>query len=127
VALENARLFEETHRRAEEMAALAEIGSVIAATHNLGPVLEGIVKRAGDLLQVSDIALYILKQDGQTLQAEVAFGETVEEIKASPIRMGEGLTGALAQSGTAEVINHPETDPCDSHSGTSEKATRLKR
>ena len=111
VALENARLFEETHRRAEEMAALAEIGNDIAATHNLGPVLERIVKRAGDLLQVSDIALYILQEDGQTLQAEVAFGETVEEVKANPIRLGEGITGALANSGIAEVINHPESDP----------------
>jgi PAS domain S-box-containing protein len=123
VALENARLFQETHRRAEEMAALAEIGNDIAATHDLGPVLERIVQRSGDLLKVSDIALYMLQPDGQTLQAEVVFGETVEEIKASPIRLGVGITGIVALNGIAEMVNYPSLDPRVVHiPGTSEES-----
>ncbi|HEX9372311.1 MAG TPA: GAF domain-containing protein, partial [Roseiflexaceae bacterium] len=40
VAIQNARLYEETRRRANEMAALAEIGHDITTTTNLDPVLE---------------------------------------------------------------------------------------
>jgi GAF domain-containing protein/CheY-like chemotaxis protein len=122
-ALENARLLRETRRRAEELAALAEIGNDIAATHDLGPVLERIIARAGELLRVSDIAFYALQPDGQTLCAEVAFGETVAEIKASNITLGEGLTGSAAASGKAELIPYPELDPRVMHiPGTSEES-----
>jgi GAF domain-containing protein len=41
-SIQNARLYQETQRRANEMAVLAEIGSDIAATHDLEAVLERI-------------------------------------------------------------------------------------
>ena len=115
IALENARLFQETTRRAEEMAALAEIGNDIAATHDLAPVLERIVERSGHLLQVSDIALYLLDPDGQTLCAEVAYGETVDEIKAGSDQVGAGyhrIGGAQRCGGNCQLPgSRPARDP----------------
>ncbi|HJW83804.1 MAG TPA: GAF domain-containing protein, partial [Anaerolineae bacterium] len=64
VAIQNARLYQETQRRAEEMATLAEIGNDIAATLDMEPVLERIAVRAKDLLRVRDIAIYLREADG---------------------------------------------------------------
>ena len=50
VAIQNARLYGETLRRAEEMAALAEVGREISATLDLTIVLEKIADRAKALL-----------------------------------------------------------------------------
>ena len=75
VALENARLYQETQRHAVEMAALAEIGSDIASTHEMEPVLERLAAKTRDLLQVRDINLYLLQPDGHTLSPIVALGK----------------------------------------------------
>ncbi|MCL4559012.1 MAG: GAF domain-containing protein [Chloroflexi bacterium] len=111
IALENARLYQEARRRAEEMAALAEIGSDIATTHEMEPVLERMAVRAKELLSVRDIAFYLLQPDQKTLQPNVALGKWASQIKAFPVIVGRGINGSIAQSGIAEMINYPETDP----------------
>ena len=111
VAIQNARLYQETQRRAEEMAALAEIGNDIAATLDMEPVLERIAARAKGLLRVRDIAIYLREPDGETFRAHVALGTYTDEIKASTILLGRGITGHIAQAGVAEVVNDPGQDP----------------
>jgi PAS domain S-box-containing protein len=110
-AIQNSRLYQEARRRAEEMAALAEIGSDIASTHELTPVLERVAAKARELLRVRDIAIALLRPDGQTLAAAVALGQYADEKKAMTVRMGQGISGAVAQSGVAEIVNYPERDP----------------
>jgi signal transduction histidine kinase len=110
-AMHNARLYQETQRRAEEMAALAEIGNDMAATRELEPALERMTARVKELLNVGDIALYLREPDEKTFRAAVVIGQYVEEIKASPIQLGEGITGGIAQSGVAEFVNYPYQDP----------------
>ncbi|HUF38796.1 MAG TPA: GAF domain-containing protein, partial [Anaerolineales bacterium] len=111
IAIENARLFNETNRRAEEMAALAEIGNDIATTLELEPVLERIAQRAKDLLGVRDIAVYLREGDGDTFRAPVALGMYTEQVKANPIRVGQGVTGDIIRTGVAELLNESEKDP----------------
>ena len=110
-AIQNARLYQETQRRAVEMAALAEIGSDIASTHEIEPVLERLAARTKDLLNVGDIALYLLQPDSETMRAEVVLGKYTTEIKANPLYIGQGIVGSIAQSGEAEFVNYPENDP----------------
>jgi GAF domain-containing protein/DNA-binding response OmpR family regulator len=108
-AIHTARLHAETQRRAQEMATLAEIGNDIAASRDLEPVLEKIASHAKDILRVRDIAIYL--RDGDLFTAPVALGTYTEEIKASPVILGRGISGSIAQSGVAELINHPASDP----------------
>ncbi|MGI6375312.1 MAG: GAF domain-containing protein [Anaerolineae bacterium] len=114
-ALQNARLYQETRRRAEEMAVLAEIGNDIASTHELEPVLARLAVRSRDLLRVRDIAFYMLQADEVTLRPLVALGKWAEEIEAAPVKVGQGLTGQVALGNQAEVINYPERDPRSVH------------
>src|SRR5260221_7002783 len=64
LALENARLFQETQRRAQEMTALAEVGREISATLNLETVLDRITSYASDLLIATSAAASISNDDG---------------------------------------------------------------
>jgi GAF domain-containing protein/DNA-binding response OmpR family regulator len=115
VALENARLYQETQRHAVEMAALAEIGSDIASTHEMEPVLERMAAKTRDLLDVRDIALWLVQPDGNSMRAVVALGKYPEETKATDITLGTGITGSVGRSGEAEIVNLPEQDPRTLH------------
>ncbi len=110
VAIESARLYEETRRRANEMAALTEIGREISATLDLPTVLERIAVRAQTVLNARDVVLRLLEPDG-SLPAVVAIGQYAEAFKATPLRLGQGLVGHAAQRGVAEVVNYPLQDP----------------
>ncbi len=59
VAIEKARLLDETRRRARESAAIAEVGREISATLDLPTVLERIATHALDLLKGDTSAVYL--------------------------------------------------------------------
>jgi signal transduction histidine kinase len=73
--------------------------------------LQRIVSHARDLLQAADSEVYLLDDDGSLLNAVVAVGDYAEEIKAKPLRLGEGIVGSVASSGVAEMVNSAENDP----------------
>ncbi|MBI3660592.1 GAF domain-containing protein, partial [Candidatus Acetothermia bacterium] len=111
VALENARLFDETQRRAQEMSALIEVGRDISATLDPTTVLERIARHARDLLQVSDCAVFLPDETGQAMKAFVALGPIAAQIKAMTIQFGAGIIGSIWKTGAAEVINDASQDP----------------
>ena len=110
VALENVRLFDESQRGAQEIATMAEIGREISATLDLSTVLERIALRAMDVLRARDVVLRLLESDGR-LPAAVAIGKYADIYKHWDAQLGKGLSGSVAQSGIAEIINDPENDP----------------
>ena len=59
VALENARLFDETQRRTRETAALAEVGRDISSTLDLPTVMDRIARHAKDLLAADTSAIFL--------------------------------------------------------------------
>jgi GAF domain-containing protein len=103
VAIQNARLYAETGRRASEMAALAELGREIGALLDLEPILGEIGDRARELLDADTSAVFLERED--RFVPVVAFGAAAELILADTILPGEGIIGDLAIRGTAEVVN----------------------
>ena len=126
VAVQNARLYNETRRRAEEMAALADVGREMSATLTLSVVLELIAERARTLLNADTSAVYLPSEEGDTLQAIVAMGGIAEQLRADPVVRGVGIIGDVAVTGRAELVNHPLSDPRAKHiAGTPEEEDRL--
>lgn len=105
IALENARLFKETQRRAQEMTALAEVGREISATLRLEAVLERIAEYAKELLQAETSAVYLPNPQSSTWQAISAVGLDSEEIKADPILTGRGILGNIVLTKTGRIVN----------------------
>ncbi len=115
IAIENAQLYQETHRRANEFAALVEIDRHISSTLDLADVLGRIAEHAKELLKADDSEVYLLEPDDQTLRAIVALGSYPDQIKDMALHLGEGLVGHVAQSQVAEMINNAQRDPRSKH------------
>jgi signal transduction histidine kinase/CheY-like chemotaxis protein/tetratricopeptide (TPR) repeat protein len=111
VAIQNARLYQETRRQAGEMAALAEVGRDISAMLDVPTLLESIAARARDLLKADTSAVYLPDPGNHTFSATVALGKIAREVKASSVQPGRGIIGDLAARGAAEVINDTAHDP----------------
>jgi GAF domain-containing protein/CheY-like chemotaxis protein len=121
VAIQNARLYDETHRRAEEMAALADVGRELSATLDPTAVLESIAEHATHLLSVASSAVYLAQPDGRTFRAIVARGRIAEQLLAHTVTAGEGIIGSVVLSRESQMVNDvladsrtriiPGTDP----------------
>jgi PAS domain S-box-containing protein len=115
VALENARLFAETNRRASEMSALTDIGREISSTLDQEAVIDRIATRAREVLKVGTSAVYLLEPDRLTLRPIAVVGDYADAVLASRSKMGEGIIGSVAQSGLAEMIEDSAKDPRTVH------------
>ena len=111
IAAENARLYRETRRKADELAALLEVGREISVALDLPHVLELIAARAKEILNVDDSNVYLLDPASQTLRAVVALGSYSDEIKATALKLGEGIVGRVAADGASEMVNRVDLDP----------------
>ncbi|HET8776482.1 MAG TPA: GAF domain-containing protein, partial [Candidatus Limnocylindria bacterium] len=123
VALRTGRLLDETRRRAEEMAALAEVGREMSAMLDLSRVLELIATRARTLLDADTSAVYLPDAGGESLTAVVAVGAIADEVRASPVIPGQGIIGDIVVTGQAEAVNRVWADERAIHiEGTEDEA-----
>ncbi len=115
VALEAARLFDETQRRTRESAALAEVGRDISSTLDLATVMNRIAHHAKELLGANHSAIFLPEggKDGATasFRAIVAEGEEAAQVKDTIIVPGAGIIGSIIASGRAEFVNDTSHDP----------------
>lgn len=110
IALENARLFQESQRRAQEMSALAEVGREISATLELKTVLEKIAEYAIILLNSVTSAVYLPDPEFKTLIPFAVMGDEAEEIKNDPLEIGTGILGNIAKRKVGEIVNNAYED-----------------
>ncbi len=105
ISVENARLFKEAQRHAQETAALAEVGREISATLDLKQVLERIATYARDLLHAETCAVYLPDEHGKVWNAIAVTGMDAEEIKGDPIQAGRGILGSIIDQKTGKIVN----------------------
>ncbi len=110
IAIETGRLFEETIRRAQETAAIAEVGRDISSTLQLDVVLERIARYARELLRSETSAVYLADLNIPELRAIAAIGTDAEEIRNDPIQLGTGILGNIALQKIGEIVNDTFTD-----------------
>ena len=104
-SIQNARLFQEARRRAQETAALAEVGREISTTLDLETVLARIATYARDLFQAESSAVYLPEMEGASWRAISVVGAEAEEIKSDPIRAGEGILGNIVLQKSGQIVN----------------------
>jgi PAS domain S-box-containing protein len=99
LALENAELYAETRRRAEELEVLQEVGRSLVATLELPQVLDAGVRNLARSLGAPEAYLVLLDEDGAGLETRAVAGPQLEELgrrfDASPQASLAGL--ALAR------------------------------
>jgi GAF domain-containing protein len=110
VALENARLLEETRRRERENIALLEISRDISSTLDSSTVLQGIATHANNVLQGALSGLFLPEEKGQLFRAIAAVGEEAENLRNDTINLGEGILGNIAKNKVGEIVNDVDND-----------------
>jgi PAS domain S-box-containing protein len=103
MAIARKRAEEALSRRARELAALYETSLEINAQPDVPALLRTIVRRASELVGVRMGGLYLMHPD-QTLELVVNHSLPDDSI-GTRLRLGEGLSGRVAQSGEWMMID----------------------
>lgn len=105
LALDNARLFAESERRARELTLLNEISRVISASLDLDVVMERAAHALADQLGFRYVGIYELDRDKLICKASVADRERGETWEIS-----RGVLGRVARTGRSAFVLNVETD-----------------
>ncbi len=108
--LDKARLYREMEERAQQLAALNEVGSVITSTLNLQTVLNLIMGKAVELLQAEAGSLVLVDQDTGELVFEVTIGPSSADLLGMRLPPDTGIVGAVVQEGKPIIIRDAQTD-----------------
>jgi signal transduction histidine kinase len=104
IALENARLFQETRSRLAAMQALHEVSLDIVAQLELSQLLQTLLQRAARLTQAAAVAVYVREKDSEWIY-HVANYRTRTDWTGNTVRLGEGHIGRVVQTGEAIIIH----------------------
>ncbi len=101
VAIENARLFAESEKRATELATINTVSQQLGGKLELAPLLDLVGEQIRTVFDadVAYVALY--NPDTGIIDFPYQYGDDLR-----PIKFGEGLTSRIIQSGKALIINH---------------------
>jgi GAF domain-containing protein len=103
-AIENARLYEETRGRVEELEQLTELAEALAAAERLDELLEAAVTRARRLLDAEACHLYLLDAGSEELERAVSDPRP----GSAPERIGLAALGPeLARGGRSSRLAIP--------------------
>jgi signal transduction histidine kinase/DNA-binding response OmpR family regulator len=107
VALENARLFDETahllaeaKQRATELSTVNNISKALASQLNPDELIELVGNQMKDLFRANIVYLALLNQKTRIIHFPYQFGDNM-----SPIKLGEGLTSKIILTGEPLLIN----------------------
>lgn len=101
-------------QRTRELTTLLDSSREITASLDLSTTLQRISQHAQEIFQANTTRLYLLPPDSQILDPVIIVGEDAAAIRSVHPRIGEGVTGRVAQTGMAMLVNQPN-DPYMQH------------
>ena len=110
VALENAWLYEDATRRAQEAAALYELSQSVGSTLNLNRMIHFVADSVIALLHVDKFALFLYDASADALEIKVARNIRRETAQTMKPRMGEGIAGWVLEFETPTAVQDVAAD-----------------
>ena len=111
LAIENARLVESLRLRAETLALFNEVSRSVTSKLDLNEVLKIVVEMAPRLLECDRSSIYLLDADTGRYVPRAAYGHALELIRSLTFAPGEGLAGAVVESGMPLAVENVSQDP----------------
>ena len=96
IAVENTRLFEETQRRLDRLAALRRIDQVITSSMDLRVTLNILLGQILQLLQVDAAAILLYQPELQNLKFVAGQGFRTRTLQSTNLHLGQGFAGQAA-------------------------------
>ena len=107
VAIENARLFNETQQRLAEVSTLYTVAQQTTTSLDLNEVLENIVSIIKRVLACRGCCIFLVDQETQELSIRAASGLSDKWRDEARLKVGEGISGQVAATGRPIYI--PDT------------------
>ena len=95
-------------REEERVRALQEIAEAVLSTHNLNDLLKLILAKITRLMDADRATLFLVDEETGELWSKLVQGDEIVEIR---LQIGEGIAGAVAQSGRSMVLRDAYKDP----------------
>jgi PAS domain S-box-containing protein len=111
IAIENARLYTDAKRRAEESQALIHTARSISASLDQETVLQLIAEQAKNLLRSDASRIHLLEPNSELLRCVVAIGPHSDAAMAMQMQSGQGLVGYVIDHGQPIIANNAASDP----------------
>ncbi|MGI5466631.1 GAF domain-containing protein [Streptomyces sp. CA-132043] len=111
VAIDNARLYDESRRRERWLEALGEITRTLLSGAGTGEVLDLIVRRSGELADAESVAVFLPDTATGELTAAVAQGVGADQLVGSVVPRDGSLAGLAACTGEPAVTTDLAADP----------------
>ena len=109
VAIENARLFEESAQRQARLSSVLEINKRIAMSEDMPSLLSRIATEAARLVGAEGANLRILQGDRLVTTSQTQYGLVLPDVPA--LRLGEGIGGLAARDNRILVVSDLQTHP----------------
>ena len=107
IAIENARLYQQTQRRLEEVSTLYILANQMTSSLERPVVLDAIVTTLKRVLDCRGCCIFWLDEETQQLEIKASAGVPSEGRKDTRIRIGEGVSGRVVEQ--AKPIYIPDT------------------
>jgi signal transduction histidine kinase len=104
VAIENARLYESATRWLNQLESLTEIGNALAGETELGPLLELIATRLGELID-AELVVIALPVGGGDLRIEAAAGPNAADMVGAVLSRNASKSGRVLDRRRSERVD----------------------
>ena len=111
IAMENARLFEETKLRVRELEFLHEVSLAAASGVRLEDTLQSAAEALAAAMEDTRVAILLLAPEGSGLRLEAGVGYPPDLIGSLILNLGEGISGWVAQHGQPALVPDVRSDP----------------
>ena len=122
--IESSLIFGQNVEQLEQMRTLLETSKQISSSLDPEEIIYNIAQEVKNLINADECTIFLLNRDGGYLEPIVSLTAYPEEMLKVRLKVGEGITGTVALTGTGEYINDPLSDPRSKHvEGTPETET----
>lgn len=111
IVIENARLFDTSLKKINELNTLSEISRNINSILDLDPLLKVVMHNATEVMKAEVSSVLLLDEDEKELIFRIALGEKGEKVKKIKLKVGEGIAGWVAKTGKAIIVNDVKNEP----------------
>ena len=94
-----------------ELQALHNIGEALSAAFDLDTTLHKITETTADVMQMDSCSIYLLDKKQNVLVLKASTGLSAKAINVGKLELGEGITGAAAQTGKPVAVRDAVNDP----------------
>ncbi len=112
VALENARLFQETERRNRELQSLYAVASTVGQSLHIDTLMQAALKTIIEVLEVDAGQLYVLDEKNHMLRLAAHYGLPIDQLShVESYAPGQGIIGRIFEEKRSLAFADITSDP----------------